>query len=136
MNIEPLVQPCSTQYYKSLPNDKIFDQSKLKAFADDQINAAAKLKFVSRRIEKVVRKGENAGHQHFLLFHNVLIRFFLRICESPDCVVKVNDPGMRKKPFENMDGKVEYSCDQHFLCFHIFATFSFVLCKLIDFQQV
>ena len=30
----------------TVPNDKIFDRSKLKAFADDKLNVAEKLKFV------------------------------------------------------------------------------------------
>ena len=53
---------------KSLPNDKILDQSKFKAFADDKINVTKKLKFIFRRVENLVGKGENAGNQHFLLF--------------------------------------------------------------------
>ena len=52
----------------SLPNGKIFDWSKLKAFTDDKIKVNEKLKFGLRRIENIVRKGENAGYQHFLLF--------------------------------------------------------------------
>ena len=55
-------------YLNSLPNDKILDQSKLKAFTDDQINATMKLKFVLGMIENIWGKGENAGYQHFLLF--------------------------------------------------------------------
>ena len=54
--------------FNSLPNDKILDRSKLKAFAEDKINVTEKLKFVLGRVENIVRKGENAGHQHFLLF--------------------------------------------------------------------
>ena len=52
----------------SLLNDKIQDWSKLKALADNKINATEKSKYVSQRVENIVRKGENAGHQHFLLF--------------------------------------------------------------------
>ena len=52
----------------SLPNDKIFDCSKLKAFADQKINVTEKLKFVLGRVENNVGKGENAGYQHFLPF--------------------------------------------------------------------
>ena len=51
----------------SLPNVKILDQSKLKAFKDDKFNVAAKLKFVLRRVENIMG-GETAGYQHFLLF--------------------------------------------------------------------
>ena len=56
------------QFVHSLPNDKIFDSSKLKAFAEDKINMSEKLEFVLGRVEKIVGKGENAGCQHFLLF--------------------------------------------------------------------
>ena len=52
----------------SLQNDNILDLSKLKAFADDKLNVPEKLKFILRRVENIVGKGENAGYQHFLLF--------------------------------------------------------------------
>ena len=55
-------------FTKSLPNNKIFDWSKFKAFADDKINVNEKLKYVFGRIENIVGKGENASYQHFLLF--------------------------------------------------------------------
>ena len=55
-------------FISCLPNDKILDLSKLKAFADDKINVTEKLKFVLGRVENFVGKGENAGYQHFLLF--------------------------------------------------------------------
>ena len=51
-----------------LPDDKIVDRSKLKAFADDKMNVTQKLKFALGRVENIVGKGENAGYQHFLLF--------------------------------------------------------------------
>ena len=54
--------------FSSLPSDKILDWSKLKAFANDKINVNEKLKFVFGRIENIVGKVENAGHQHFSLF--------------------------------------------------------------------
>ena len=67
----------------SLPNDKFLDWSKLKACADNKINVSEKLKFVFDRVENIVGKGENAGYQHFLLFHSV----FKRLLKSRDCVV-------------------------------------------------
>ena len=51
----------------SLPNNKILDWSKLKAFADDKINVTENLKFVLRNVENIVEKGKNAGYQHFHL---------------------------------------------------------------------
>ena len=50
-----------------LPNDKILDMSKLKTFADNNLNVNQKSKFALGR-EENVGNGENAGYQHFLLF--------------------------------------------------------------------
>ena len=70
-------------YFNSIPNYKILDQSKLKAFADDKINMTENLKFVLGRLENIVEtEGENAGYQHFLLF--------------PQCLQKVSDTGSSK----------------------------------------
>ena len=60
----------------SLPNDKILDSSKLKAFEDDIIYVTQKLKFVLRRVENIVGNGENAGYQYFLLFPQFLKKVF------------------------------------------------------------
>ena len=54
--------------FNLLPNDKIVDWSKLKAFADDRTNVSEKLKFVYGRVENIVEKGKNAVNWHFLLF--------------------------------------------------------------------
>ena len=54
--------------FNSLPNDKFLDCSKFKGFADNKLDVAEKLQFVLGRVENIVGKGENAGHQHFLLF--------------------------------------------------------------------
>ena len=75
-NIKFVVYECSEfglgpkklSFGKEITNDKIFDLSKLKAFADEKINVNKKLKFYLGRVENIVGKGENAGHQHFLLF--------------------------------------------------------------------
>ena len=61
-----------------LPNDKILDWYKLKAFADDKVVVTEKLKFVFGRVENIVGKGENAGYQHFLLF----LQYFQKACLS------------------------------------------------------
>ena len=44
-----------------LPNDKLFDWFRLKAFADDNINLNEKFKFRLGRVENIVGKRENAG---------------------------------------------------------------------------
>ena len=48
MNQEAIAckKPTFVYPFNSLPNDKILDWSKLKAFADDKINITEKLKFV------------------------------------------------------------------------------------------
>ena len=51
-----------------LPNDKILDVTKLKAFADDKLNIVKMMISLYDRVEKAVEKGENAGYQHFLFF--------------------------------------------------------------------
>ena len=66
----------------SLPNDKISDWSKLKAFADNKIKILKMIIFVFDRVENIVGKGENAGCQHFLLF--------------PQCFQKVSLSGSLK----------------------------------------
>ena len=51
-----------------LPNDKILDVTKLKAFSDDKLNTAKVMICLFDRVENNVGKGENAAYQHFLLF--------------------------------------------------------------------
>ena len=53
--------------FNALPNDKILDLTKFKAFADNKTILIKKLKFIWERVENTVGKGENAGYQHFLL---------------------------------------------------------------------
>ena len=59
-----------------LPDDKISDWSKLKAFADTKLNVTQNIKVVLHRIENIVGKEENAGYQHFLLFPQCFQRAF------------------------------------------------------------
>ena len=48
------------------------------------------LKFVLERIENIVRKGENVGYQHFLLFLQGFqkLSFFFLVIKKRDCVAK------------------------------------------------
>ena len=55
-------------YYTSLPNDKIWDRSNLKAFADDILIVLQMTIRVADWVENIAGKGENAGYQNFLLF--------------------------------------------------------------------
>ena len=52
----------------SSPNDKISDWSKSKTFANEKLNLTERLNLFGGRLENIVGKGENAGHQHFFLF--------------------------------------------------------------------
>ena len=54
--------------FNSLPNDKIWDMTKFKAFADDKLNVTKLTISSFGRVENPVGKGENAVYQHFLLF--------------------------------------------------------------------
>ena len=75
--------------FNSLPNDKVLDSSKLKTFADDTTELTKKLKFVLRRVENIVGKGENAGYRYFLLFPQSFLKvFFSKVVKGRDCVVK------------------------------------------------
>ena len=58
-----------TNAFNSLPNNKILDWSKLKAFADNKIHVIVteNIKFLLERVENIV-EAENAGSQDFLLF--------------------------------------------------------------------
>ena len=60
-----------TRLFNSFPNDRILDWSNLRAFADDILKVARILIFVFGRVRNIMGKGEIAGYQHFLLFHNV-----------------------------------------------------------------
>ena len=66
----------------SIPNNKILDLTKLKAFADDKFNVTKLTIFLFDRVENIVGKGKNAGYKHFLLF--------------PQCFQKPSSPGSLK----------------------------------------
>ena len=55
---------CVHRPFNSLPNNKILDWSKLKAFANNKINYFNS-EVVLGRVENIVGKGEKAGYQHF-----------------------------------------------------------------------
>ena len=53
--------------FNHLPNNKILDVTKLKAFVSNK-NVAGMTISLLERVENAVGTGENAGYQHFLLF--------------------------------------------------------------------
>ena len=67
----------------SLPNNKIVDQFNLKDFADNKISETNKMNFVMGKVENIVGKRENAGHQHFSPFPTMFSKaFFFRVVKS------------------------------------------------------
>ena len=52
----------------TLPNNKILEEMKLKAFADDKFNVVKMTISLFDRVKNIVGKEENAGYQHFLPF--------------------------------------------------------------------
>ena len=85
-----------------LPNNKILDHSKLKAFADDKINVTAKQKFVLGRVENIVGEGKNAGYQHFSPFPTMISKgFYFKVVKCLDCVVKSSNTGLCGKEFKH-----------------------------------
>ena len=61
--------------FNSLPNKKILNQSKFKAFADNKITDSKTEICVGGKKENIVGKGENAGYQHFLFFPKSFQKF-------------------------------------------------------------
>ena len=55
-------------------HDKILDQTKLKAFADDKLNVTKMIISVFDRAENIVEKGEIACSSNFSFSHNVFKR--------------------------------------------------------------
>ena len=58
----------------SLPNDRFLNLSKLKAFADDKVNLAEKLKLVLGGVENIVGKEEMLVTSIFTFSHSVFKR--------------------------------------------------------------
>ena len=70
--------------FNSLPNDKILNRSKLKAFADNKINVTETLKFVLRWVENIVRK---CWLPAFSPFPTMFSKgFVIRVIKFGDCV--------------------------------------------------
>ena len=73
----------------SLPNDKIFDLSKLKAFADNKIIVTQKLKFALWWGRKHCGKRRKCWLPAFSPFSTIFSNgYFFRVVKSRDCVVK------------------------------------------------
>ena len=80
---------CLFYSFSPLPNINIYDPSKLKAFADNNVKVAQMDKFSFSRVENIVGKEENDGYQHFSPSPTMLLEvLFPRVIKSRDCVAK------------------------------------------------
>ena len=58
-------------FFNPLPDNKIFDQTKLIAFADNKLNVTKLIFSVFDKVENIVGKGEIACTSNFSFSHNV-----------------------------------------------------------------
>ena len=65
-----------------LPDDKILDQTKLKAFADDKLNVTKIIISVLDRVENIVGKGEIAFTSNFSFSHYAFKRLLSQTCQK------------------------------------------------------
>ena len=108
--------------FNPFPHEKILDQTKLKAFADNKLKVSKIIISVFDRVENIVGKGEIACTSNFSFSHNV----FKRLLSQTRQKVSLCENGLmtlRKRPFENIVGKGENGGNQHFLLLStIFST--------------
>ena len=64
----------------SFPHNKIVNQIKLEAFADDKFNMTKMMIFVFDRKENIVGKGEIACTSNFSFSHNIFKRLLSQTC--------------------------------------------------------
>ena len=60
--------------FNPFPNDRILDTTKLKAFADDKMNAPKMIIYLFNLVENTVGKGENAGYRTFFSFSHCVFK--------------------------------------------------------------
>ena len=65
--------------FNPFPRDKLLNQTKLKAFADDILNVTKMKISVFDRVENIVGKGEIACTSNSSFFHNVFKRLLSHI---------------------------------------------------------
>ena len=66
--------------FNPLPDDKILDMTKLKAFADEKLNVTKMVISLFDRVESIVGKGEIACTSNFSFSNNVFKR--VSLCEN------------------------------------------------------
>ena len=65
-----------TRLFNFSLDENFLDWTKFKAFSEEKLNVAKIMISVFDRVENIVRKGENAGYQHFLLFPQCFQKVF------------------------------------------------------------
>ena len=91
--------------------------SKLKAHTDEIYKCYLRIRCFSGRVEKIVGKGENVGHQHFIKF-KISCNVFKILKILQYCIIKREGTlPHNPKPFENLVGKGESAGSQHFFLF-------------------
>ena len=77
------------EWVNSLPNDEIWDQSNLKAYANDNLNVVQMMIGVTDWVEKIVWKKRKCWLLAFSPFHTMFSKgFFFWVIKSRDCMVK------------------------------------------------
>ena len=72
--------------FNPFPHDKIFDQTKLKAFADDKLKVTKMRISVFVRVENIAGEGETACTSNFSFFHDVFKRLLSQTHQKvPSC---------------------------------------------------
>ena len=79
--------------FNPLPDDKIWDWSKLKQSADDNFEFDVNSRKFSKRVENTVGKGEIARYEQFLLFPSV----FKRLVSQGRQKVSLCGNGLRRR---------------------------------------
>ena len=68
--------------FNPFPEDKILDQTKLKAFADDKLNVTKMIISAFDRVENIVGKGEIACISNFSFSHIVFKRLLFQTSQK------------------------------------------------------
>ena len=66
----------------SLPDNKILDETKFNAFADDKLNVTKMIISVFDRVENIVGKGKIACTSNFSFFHYVFKRLLSQMSQK------------------------------------------------------
>ena len=84
--------------------------SKLKAFADNNMNVTSILKFVCEQVENITENEKNASYKRFIHFP----QFFLRVVQTQDCKgIKLVDSIVVNSAFYIISDIIHVLCGFH-----------------------